>query len=94
MGRWNRHFDAPAYPTMTVVQGNQHSGMLAVSTNLTAEIETAIKTRAPPKNPNFVCTINKKGGCSKSFPSVRELAKWIAEQEIHVSIVHQCTSTE
>lgn len=83
MGCWIRHLKQSAYPSQTIVQGEVQCSMPVPSSKGVAKIEKAIKTREPPKQPYYVCAVTKNWGCSKSFPNVQQLAKWIAEQHPH-----------
>ena len=41
------------------------------------EIEKNIATRAVANNPQLICAIYQKGGCSKAFKSKESLCEWV-----------------
>ena len=77
MGRWVRHLQEPTYPSLTITQGEIHSGDPRVPQRELEEIASSVRTRNHPRRPDLICAITKTGGCSKAFPNVKELAAWI-----------------
>ena len=83
MDRWMRHLKEPSIPSLTMTKGQIHAGDPTVTKKQLEDIARSVKTRAHPRRQDLICAIKVHGGCTKAFPDLAQLSRWIAENYFH-----------
>lgn len=83
MDRWIRHLKEPSIPSLTMTKGLIHAGDPTLTQEQLEEIARSVKTRIHPRRQDLICAIKQNGGCTKAFPDVKQLSRWIAENYAH-----------
>ena len=50
---------------------------------LLEDIARSVKTRVHSRRQDLICAIKQNGGCTKAFPNLKQLSRWIAENYVH-----------
>ena len=83
MDRWIRHLKEPSIPSLTMTKGQIHAGDPTVTEKQLEDITRSVKTRVHSRRQDLICAIKQNGGCTKVFPDLEQLSRWIAENYVH-----------
>ena len=80
IGKWLSYLRKPAYPDRETRRGSHR--ITSTSRN-NSEVDAAkkmLKTRSHPKKPGTVCAMMSRGGCTKTFDTIAELADFVVDK--------------
>ena len=83
MDRWIRHLKEPSIPSLAMMKGQIHADDPTVTEKQLEDIARSVKTRVHSRRPDLICAIKQNGGCTKAFPDLKQLSRWIAENYVH-----------